>query len=259
MTYDIKISVITVCLNSENLIQKTIKSVVSQTYPNVEYIIIDGKSTDNTANIVMKYKSHINIFVSEKDNGVYDAMNKGAHLATGDMIYFLNSGDYLYDDKVLEKIVAEAEKHNLCEIFYGDILYYNSSGSKYYLGPMNSIAEIISRGINHQSIFTRKSAFEKCGYFDTKYKIFADYDWLLRCLTKYHTKINKVEIPISYYLRGGLSDNHCDEYIHEKYEIITKYTRLNQLIKYSQAHPVGFARYIKYRFCKTIATNHIKF
>lgn len=248
MTYDIKISVITVCLNSENLIQKTIKSVVSQTYPNVEYIIIDGKSTDNTANVVMKYKSHINIFVSEKDNGVYDAMNKGAHLATGDLIYFLNSGDYLYDDKVLGKIVIEAEKNSLCEIFYGDILYYDKNGSKYYFGPKNNIVEIISRGINHQSMFTRKSVFEKCGYFDTGYKIFSDYDWLLRCLTEYKIKINKVEIPISYYLRGGLSDNHIKDHIHEKYEIITKYSKFNQLLKYAQLHPVGFFCYLKYKY-----------
>lgn len=251
MTHDIKISIITVCLNSENLIEKTIKSIINQTYPNIEYIIIDGKSTDNTLGVIKKYESHVNILVSEKDNGVYDAMNKGAHLANGDLIYFLNSGDYLYDDKILEKIASEAEKNNLCEIFYGDILYYNSSGSKYYSGPKNSIVEIISRGINHQSIFTRKSAFEKCGYFDTKYKIFADYDWLLRCLIKYQTKINKIEIPISYYLRGGLSDNYIKDYMHEKYEIITNYSKFDQLLKYARLHPFGFLNYLKYKCSHT--------
>lgn len=247
---NLKVSIITVCLNSENLIEKTIKSVISQTYPNIEYILIDGKSTDNTMNIIKKYESSINIIVSEKDNGIYDAMNKGAQLANGDIIYFLNSGDYLYDDSTLEKVIKPAKKIPDWDILYGDILYYYENGSKYYMGPKNNIVEIMSRGINHQSILTRKSVFERCGYFDTKFKIFSDFDWLIRCLIKHEVKINKIELPITYYLRGGISDNYCNEYMYEKYEIITKYAKLDQLIRYAQLHPVGFYRYLKYRFCR---------
>lgn len=243
-----KVSIITVCLNSENLIEKTIKSVITQTYPNIEYILIDGKSTDNTMNIIKKYESSINIIVSEKDNGIYDAMNKGAQLANGDIIHFLNSGDYLYDKSTMEKVINEAKKSSFWDIIYGDILYYDNNGSKYYLGPKNDIVEIMSRGINHQSILTRKSVFDRCGYFDTEFKIFSDFDWLIRCLTRCNIKIKKVELPITYYLRGGLSENYCNEYIHEKYEIITKYAKLYQLIKYAQLHPIEFYRYLKYGY-----------
>lgn len=236
---NLKISIITVCLNSEELIEKTIRSVINQTYSNIEYIIIDGKSTDNTMNIIKKYESSIDIIISEKDNGIYDAMNKGARLANGEIIYFLNSGDYLYDNRTLEKLMNEP-KISHWDIIYGDILYYNTNGSKYYQGPKNSTVRILSRGINHQSLFTRKGVFEKCGYFDTKYKIYSDFDWLIRCLTKYNVKINRVEIPITYYLMGGLSDNKCHEYRHERYEIVTKYAKLNLLIKYALIHPIDF-------------------
>jgi glycosyltransferase involved in cell wall biosynthesis len=242
-----KASIITVCFNSENVIEKTIKSVINQTYPNVEYILIDGKSTDNTMNIIKKYESSINIIISEKDNGTYDAMNKGAQVASGDLIYYLNSGDYLYDDFLLEKAVNEAEKNSFCEILYGDILYYDKDSSEYHHGPKNNIFEIMSRGINHQSIFARKSAFEKCGYFDTKYKIFSDYDWLLRCLTKHNIKTYKIEIPIAYYLKGGLSDNYGEEYVYEKYEIFTKYAKLNNFLRYARLCPFEFFCYLRYR------------
>ena len=101
---DLKISIITVCLNSENYIEKTILSVLAQSYTNIEYIVIDGNSSDNTYNIINKYRTEIDITISEKDAGIYDAMNKGITLSTGDIIYFLNSGDLLYNNTTIEQI-----------------------------------------------------------------------------------------------------------------------------------------------------------
>lgn len=253
----IKISVITVCLNSEKLIEKTIQSVINQKYSNIEYIIIDGGSTDNTLNIIEKYNSHINVLVSEKDDGIYYAMNKGIKLATGDLIYFLNCGDYLYNNSVFEAVAREYAEENLSDIIYGDIICYEDHYSKYYFGPRNNIVEIIPRGINHQSMFTKKNVFEKCGCFDTEYKIFSDFDWLLRCIIQHKINISKMNIPIAYYLMGGVSEKHIKKFMYEKYEIIAKYTGLNHLLRYSLSHPFLFSEYMMYIISNRLS-RHLK-
>lgn len=117
-----KISIITVCYNSEKTIEDTIKSVVSQSYPNIEYIIIDGVSTDNTLEIVNKYQEKISKIISEKDNGLYDAINKGINIASGEIIAILNSDDLYQDNKVIEEVVELFRKDNL-ETCYGDLVY----------------------------------------------------------------------------------------------------------------------------------------
>ncbi|MDD2340083.1 MAG: glycosyltransferase family 2 protein [Methanosarcina sp.] len=245
MTNDnLKISIITVCLNSEKFIEKTIESVINQTYSNIEYIIIEGKSTDNTLNILNKYKPDIDILISEKDNGIYDAMNKGLNLAHGDFIYFLNSGDYLYDKDTLAKIITHVNDQNKYDIIYGDFIYFDENKSEYREGHP-SVTEIVARGVNHQSILVPKMSFEKFGYFDDTYKIFADLDWILRAVIKNKQKINYIKLPIAYYLEGGMSEKYYNKYLFEKNEIMKKYVSLNQFLKFAVYYPREFLIYVK--------------
>jgi glycosyltransferase involved in cell wall biosynthesis len=126
----LKVAIITVCLNSEKTIEQTIRSVINQTYPNIEYIIIDGESTDGTLEIIDKYKDKITKVINEKDHGTYDAMNKGLKFDSGDIIYFLNAGDYLYDFSIIEKIVSLFTKDNSLEMIYADVIYYDETNKK---------------------------------------------------------------------------------------------------------------------------------
>lgn len=126
----LKVSVITVCRNAENVIEKTISSVVEQTYENIEYIIVDGASQDKTLEIVTRYAEKGNIkYITEPDRGIYDAMNKGIRMSTGDYLEFLNAGDALINHNVIEKVVDEITKCQ-ADIVYGNILYHYSDGSE---------------------------------------------------------------------------------------------------------------------------------
>jgi len=117
-----KVSIVTICKNAEDSIEGTIKSVISQTYKNIEYLIIDGKSTDMTVNIINQYQERLAYFISEEDNGVYEAMNKGILKSTGDIIFFLNSGDYFHENTIIEKVVKEFDSDPDLMFFYGDVL-----------------------------------------------------------------------------------------------------------------------------------------
>ena len=184
---DITITIITVCRNAEKTIGKTIDSVISQTYKPIEYIIIDGMSEDGTLPIIKeKIGDYPICFISESDNGIYDAMNKGLNLARGDYVQFLNAGDELKDEKVIENVVSEMKLHH-GDIYYGSIIYqydhgkteirkYNTLCGKrfyYYTGDC----------INHQALFASKQCFmdEK---FNVSYKICADREWMIRMCRK---------------------------------------------------------------------------
>jgi glycosyltransferase involved in cell wall biosynthesis len=225
------VSIITVCLNSEKTIEQTIQSVINQTYPNIEYIMIDGKSTDRTLDIIAKYRDKISILVSERDPGIYDAMNKGLKISKGDIINFLNAGDYLYNSSIIERIVSLFTKDNSLEMVYGDAIYYDETNKKDFYASFHIPNRYILfiRGICHQSIFTKKSAFDKFGNFNLKYSIYADHDWLLRVLLKHRIKSYYYNIPVSFYLMGGISEN-CDKYAYELEDIIKQYKGTNLIL-----------------------------
>lgn len=175
-----KISIITVCFNSEKTIEDTIKSVLNQTYENFEYLIIDGLSKDNTLGIINKYTNDSRIkLISEKDKGLYDAMNKGIKNATGGIIGIINSDDVLYDDNVFQTIIDNYDDNT--DILYADVLYCDENLDK-------TIRDYIS-GDNtadywcpaHPSMYLRKEVFEKLGMYNINYKITADYDFMVRC------------------------------------------------------------------------------
>ena len=122
-----KVSIITVSFNAENTIEDSIKSVLAQAYPDIEYIIIDGKSTDKTVDIIEKYRGKIHYFISEPDYGIFNAMNKGIKAATGDILYFLNTNDYIFDEKVIEDVVKFFQKTKATMIF-GDMSFIDDNG-----------------------------------------------------------------------------------------------------------------------------------
>lgn len=181
-----KVSIITACYNSGETIEDTIKSVINQTYSNIEYIIIDGESKDNTLEIVNGYKDRVSKISIGKDDGIYFALNKGLSLATGDIIGFLHSDDFYFNDRVIENVVA-CFKKNKTESIYGDLVYVDSfdtnkmirywKSGKYRRGSFK-----FGWMPPHPSFFVKREIYEKYGMFNTTLKSAADYEFMLRIL-----------------------------------------------------------------------------
>ncbi|MFC2074469.1 glycosyltransferase family 2 protein, partial [Campylobacterota bacterium] len=171
-----KISIITVVKDGQKCLEDTIKSVISQSYKNYEYIIIDGKSTDDTVEIIKRYEKYITHWMSEKDNGIYDAMNKGIKLAKGDSINLLNCGDMLSED-ALNKV---ASKMNLKDsVVYSDYYrVYNDLNIKRY--DISTLSYWFGMTICHQSMFVGKDVYKNFGVYKTSYRLASDYEMLLR-------------------------------------------------------------------------------
>lgn len=171
---DPKISIVTICYNSVKYIEKTIRSVLSQTYPNIEYIIIDGGSTDGTKEIIEKYSSKISYWCSEKDNGIYDAMNKGIKKATGEWINFMNSGDCFASENALANAMAKKIEDNICVVYCDAIYDYGDYEIKYVCNRLKDIT--YKMVFCHQSCLIRTS-IHKERPFNLKYKVAGDYDF----------------------------------------------------------------------------------
>jgi len=221
-----KISVVTVCKNSEKHIEKAIQSVINQTYHNYEYIIIDGKSDDRTCEIIAKYSNYIAQFISETDNGLYEAMNKGIKLATGDFIYFLNSDDYFFDQEVLKDIVQTLLKDNSCDFLYGNVEQVSISGecftSKLVKPEYLKTEMITSCAIPHQGSFFKANLFEKLGYFNETYRIAADYEWFTRLLQNPSLKLSFIDRIIAFYYCGGFSGTNLKLAYSEMFNVQNK-------------------------------------
>lgn len=184
---DIKITIVTVCRNAEKVLEKTIQSVITQTYKNIEYIIIDGASTDETLKIIGKYKEKYPISdISEQDYGIYDAMNKGIKMATGDYIQFLNAGDSLFEVDTIQKVVDIMQVKKK-DIYYGNIKYVYSDGRiesrNYSQTCSKKIYYLTGDCVNHQAIFAAKECLEG-NEFDIRYQICADREWMMRMCNK---------------------------------------------------------------------------
>jgi glycosyltransferase involved in cell wall biosynthesis len=165
------ISIITVVYNAASTLEQTMLSVITQTYKNIEYIIIDGTSTDGTVDIIKKYEKYLAYWVSEPDKGIYDAMNKGLKYAQGDFVYFLNSGDILYKNDTLNKFALQMTDFDT--VYYGNV--YLSNIQKLYWGKFSTYKLAIGN-ICHQSIFYPKSVY-KIYRYNLKYRVLADYHY----------------------------------------------------------------------------------
>lgn len=204
-----KVSIITVCFNSMNYISDCIKSVLYQNYEDIEYIIIDGGSDDSTLEIIKSFKG-IALVVSEPDSGIYNAMNKGIKLATGDIIGILNSDDFLTDEFVVQKIVDEFNRSPI-DVIYGDIQFVNHKNLKknvrYYSSKRFNPSKF-KFGIMpaHPSFYTKREYFECYGYYKEDYKIAADFELLLRFLYIHKLKSIYINFPLVTMRTGGVSN-----------------------------------------------------
>ena len=182
-----KISIITSVYNNKETIEDAINSVLSQSYTNIEYILVDGGSSDGTLDIVEKYKDKIDIFISERDKGIYDGLNKGVGLATGDVLAFLHSDDLYASETIIEDIVKEFESTGADGV-YGDLIYTpkddTSKVLRYWKSKVFDMS-LLKKGWMpaHPTFFLKKSVYDTYGKFDLSFKIAGDYDFMLRVLS----------------------------------------------------------------------------
>lgn len=217
-----KISVVTVCFNCRNTIEETIRSVISQDYPNIEYIVIDGGSSDGTLNVVNKYQTKIKTIVSEPDQGIFDAMNKSLKYITGYYVLFLNTGDKLVNSHIVSDIFGKQEYHE--DLIYGDVYIQNELGylfckadAIYSKNPTKKELVFKSQGFCHQSLFTKTSMLKNIG-FNLKYPLGADYDTTAQIYYKGNQEIFYVGQPISIFddRTGGASHNKIVQILKER-------------------------------------------
>lgn len=221
-----KVSIVTVCYNCVEQIEKTILSVINQRYSNFEYLVIDGCSKDGTVDIIKKYNGSISFWESTKDSGIYDAMNKGIQRAEGDWILFMNAGDCFYDDNVLQNVFSRSIPENIIAV-YGNAIYEMDFG-RFYAKPLPLSKMSYQSVIFHQSCFI-KLTYHKSHLFDLKYRLAGDYNFFYQLY-----KANKEAF---YYVDEVMSI----------YEAVSGISTTNQTLSYIernmiQGHPVSSLR-----------------
>ena len=204
-----KISIITVVYNNKETIRSAVDSVLNQNYDSIEYIVIDGGSTDGTVDIVKEYQDKISVFISEPDEGIYDAMNKGIALATGNVIGILNSDDFYIDEFVIEKVVKEFEEKNVDSV-YADLVYVepknlNKTVRYYDSGNFNPSKFSYGWMPAHPTFFVKRKVYEKYGVFRTDLKIAADFDILARFLYIHKISYSYIKGALVKMRTGGVS------------------------------------------------------
>lgn len=199
-----KISIVTITYNAQEYIEQTIKSVLEQDYKNIEYIIIDGNSRDDTLSIINKYKKNIDIVISEPDNGIYNAMNKGLSYISGKWVNFLNAGDTFCNSQILSKTFEKLPEN--IDLIYGDWINVNGRGLYFYVqaNPILNIKVLSSKfQMNHQSLFVKAKNLPQ---FDLSYKIKADYQWVIDIIKKLNEhNIRYINEAFVYYDIEGVS------------------------------------------------------
>ena len=216
------ISVITVVKNGEEHIGRTIESVIDQTYKEIEYIIIDGKSTDKTLNIIAGFKG-VDLLLSEPDSGLYDAMNKGLKVATGDYVWFLNSGDQIYSTDTVEKMVAGLE---VCpDIIYGGTMIIdenqNEIGDRRLRPPDQLTWKSFRQGmvVCHQSLIVKR---ELAPVYNLSYRFSSDIDWAIRA-AKNAAQAHNSKLILSRFMEGGLTDHNIKAGLKERFKIMRRF------------------------------------
>lgn len=217
-----KLSVITIVYNNVAAIERTMRSVLEQTYSPIEYIIIDGASSDGTLDVINQYRSQVAKIISEPDQGIYDAMNKGLKAATGDYVLFMNSGDEIYDKNTVTQVFATEQN---ADIYYGETEMYNEDWQS--LGPRRHSAPAVfnwksfkyGMNVSHQAIYVKRSLAEP---YDLSYQYSSDIDWILK-IAKKSSRIVNCHRYVAKYLVGGVSKKKHLESLKERFRIFTKY------------------------------------
>ncbi len=221
MQFNPKITIVTVVYNAQSLIERTIKSVLAQTYTNIEYIVIDGASSDGTLELAEKYQSKIALILSGKDNGIYDAMNKGLKHATGDYVLFLNAGDELYSNETIASVFTFGD----ADVYYGNTAVVNQNGivigDRRLTPPEQLNWKSLKYGmcVSHQSFIAKLALCEK---YDLNYSVSADIDWVISVLKKSTSTVN-TQNYISKFLEGGTSNKRRKLALTERFTIMSKH------------------------------------
>ena len=216
-----KVSIITVVFNARSTLERTILSVQALDYPHVEYIVVDGGSTDGTLELIHRYKDQINQWISEPDKGLYDAMNKGLKLASGDYVWFINAGDEVAAPQVLTRLF---ERTPGADIYYGDTMIVDMEGREIghrRLSPPEHLTwRDFRKGmlVSHQSVLVSRQLARP---YDLRYRFSADYDWVLTALKKAKHVVNG-QMVLSRFLDGGLTKNNIIPGLKERFGIMRK-------------------------------------
>jgi glycosyltransferase involved in cell wall biosynthesis len=236
-----KVSIITVTYNSAATIKDTLESVAAQSYQNIEHIIIDGKSNDDTLRILQEYP-HITKVVSEKDSGIYNAMNKGVQLATGDIIGILNSDDFYTNSQVISSVVEKLSQNNADGV-YADLNYVNYDNTKkitrkWRSGFYKANSFLFGWMPPHPTLFVKKHVYDECGLFNESFKSAADYEFMLRIFVKHRLRFNYLSETIVHMRNGGKSNVNLNSRLNANKED-RKAWKLNDL------KPYFFTLYLK--------------
>lgn len=219
-------SIITISYNAESTIQRTIESVLNQTYPHIEYIIVDGASTDRTMDIVNRYAGEISKIISEKDNGIYDAMNKGLAMATGDYVWFMNSGDSIYAPDTVELMVNQLQNNTtIPDIIYGETAIVDAANKFLYMRRLKSPERLnwhsFKNGmlVSHQAFIVKRNITPT---YNMQYRFSADFDWCIRCL-KIANGIHNTHSVLANYLNEGTTTQNMKASLKERFKIMSNY------------------------------------
>lgn len=221
-----KFSVITVCYNAQATLEDTIQSVIAQTYHHVEYIIVDGASKDRTLSIINRYRDRITTVVSEPDKGLYDAMNKGLRLATGDYVCFLNAGDSFHEDDTLQQMVHTLrELTELPDVLYGETELVDAEGHFVRMRRLQAPEHLTWRSFRHGMLVCHQAFFAKrtlAEPYDLSYRFSADFDWCIRIMKKSKV-LHNTHLTLIDYLEEGMTTRNHKASLHERFRIMTKH------------------------------------
>lgn len=202
-----RLSIITINFNNKEGLQRTIDSVVKQTWREFEWFLIDGGSTDGGADLVKQYQEYFTCWVSEPDRGVYDAMNKGIRWATGDYCLFLNSGDWLLHENVLMDVFSKEHDKDILVGWIERMKCGNRILDKGFNTENITIRHLLRNSLPHQATFIKRNLFDKYGLYDDTLKIVADWKFFVQCIIFHNATIENLCIPVTYYEGEGLSDH----------------------------------------------------
>lgn len=220
-----KFSVITVCYNAEATLEDTIQSVISQTYHHVEYIIVDGASKDRTMDIVNRYRDRIAVVVSEPDKGLYDAMNKGTRLATGDYLCFLNAGDSFHEDDTLQQMVHSIHTLQLPDVLYGETELVDHEGHFLRMRRLQAPEHLTWKSFRqgmlvcHQAFFPRRDLVMP---YDLRYRFSADFDWCIKIMKKSKV-LHNTHLTLIDYLAEGMTTHNHQASLRERFRIMARH------------------------------------
>lgn len=218
-------TVITVTYNARQTIERTIKSVQEQTYEKIEHIIVDGKSTDGTIELINQLENENTQWISEKDNSIYDAMNKATSLAKGSYICYLNAGDTFYEKETVEKLMLSAKENKSPDILYGETVVVDIKGKFLYNRRLKAPPELTWKSFKqgmlvcHQAFIINRRFFEP---YDLSYRFSSDVDWCIRLMKKSNSIVNTKLTLIKYLNEGATTANH-KESLKERYQIMSKH------------------------------------